>query len=44
MSKFLITTALVSLAVTAPLMAQTASAPAKGGVTADAKNRAFVNQ
>ena len=45
MSKILITTALVSIAVTAPLMAQTASAPtAKGGATADAKYRAFVNQ
>ena len=45
MSKFLITTALVCGSVTIPLMAQTAGAPtAKGGATADAKHRAFVNQ
>ena len=45
MSKILITTALVSVGVTASLMAQTASAPtAKVGATADAKNSAFVNQ
>ena len=45
MSKILIATALVSIGVTAPLMAQTASAPtAKAGSTADAKYRAFVNQ
>ena len=45
MSKIVITAVLVSLAVTAPLMAQTALAPsAKGGATADAKSRAFVNK
>ncbi|MGA2882129.1 MAG: DUF1592 domain-containing protein [Bryobacteraceae bacterium] len=45
MRKILITTALFSIGVTAPLLAQTASAPtAKGGATADAKYRAFVNQ
>jgi mono/diheme cytochrome c family protein len=50
MSKILITTALACAGITAPLMAQTASAPtAKGGATpantnSDAKYRAFVNQ
>jgi mono/diheme cytochrome c family protein len=45
MRKILITTALVTVGVIAPLMAQTASAPtAKGEATADAKYRAFANQ
>ncbi len=46
MSRILFATALVSVGIAAaPLMAQTASAPsAKGGATADAKSRAFVNQ
>ncbi len=45
MSKILITTVLVSVGLTASLLAQTASAPtAKAGATADAKYRAFVNQ
>jgi len=45
MSRILIATALVSVGIAAPLMAQTASAPlAKGGAIADAKYRTFVNQ
>jgi mono/diheme cytochrome c family protein len=45
MRKTLITAVLVSIGAIAPLMAQTSSAPtAKGGATADAKYRAFVNQ
>jgi len=45
MRKIVITTALACAGITATLMAQSASAPtAKGGATADAKYRAFVNQ
>jgi mono/diheme cytochrome c family protein len=45
MSKILITAALVSVGVTASVMAQTASAPAaKGGAAADAKYRALANK
>ncbi|MGB6947123.1 MAG: DUF1592 domain-containing protein [Bryobacteraceae bacterium] len=45
MRKIVITTALACAGITAPLLAQTGSAPSKAGTTADAaKYRAFVNQ
>jgi mono/diheme cytochrome c family protein len=44
MRKILITTALVSVGVTVPLLAQNASTPSKASPSADAKYRAFVNQ
>jgi mono/diheme cytochrome c family protein len=45
MRKILITAAFAGVGIIAPLMAQNASAPtAKAGATADAKDRAFVNQ